>query len=122
MPTAIKNAQPITNCHYIKKSESGTFESLNITGNWAFDLVTYYNAAITADEETYVIKWSEGGTSIDPLGDGHHWTADYEKLSSEQYSLLLKFEKEIRNHIASDGNNLIYEQCYGIKEKVIEAL
>ena len=104
MPADIQAAQPIANCHYVKNSESGAFSPLNITGKWAFDLVTYYNIAIA--QELYVIKWSQGGTSIDPLGTGaNHWTADYEKLASESNSLLLSFENEIRNHIASNGEN-----------------
>ena len=103
MPAEIQRAQPIANCHYVKNSQSDAFSSLNITDNWAFDLVTYYNIALNQD--LYVIKWSVGGTSIDPLGDGsYHWTADYEDLDSLSKSLLLKFETEIRNHIASDGS------------------
>lgn len=103
MPEEIKSAQPIANCLYVKNNESGTFAPINIEGQWAFDLVTYYN--ISLHQDLYVIKWSAGGTSIDPLGDSsYHWTADYEDLDSLSKSLLLKFETEIRNHIASDGS------------------
>lgn len=103
VPGEIKSAMPMTNCHYVKNSVSGAFSSLNITGKWAFDLVTYFN--ICKNTEMYVIKWSEGGTSIDPNGDStYHWSADYEKvLSNGESSLLRRFEDSIRNHIESDG-------------------
>lgn len=46
------------------------------------------------------MEWSEGGTSIDPDGyTNHHWTADYELLDNLDNSLLLHFERQIRNHI-----------------------
>lgn len=111
MPSEIKTAMPMANCHYVKNSVSGAFSSINITGQWGFDLVTYFNICKNANTELYVIKWSQGGTSIDPDGcddgviDGH-WSADYEKvLANGAISLLRNFEDSIRNHVKSDGNN-----------------
>lgn len=111
MPASISAAMPLTNCHYVKNSASGAFSSLDLSSsNWAFDLVTYYNLVTRANKEIYVIKWSLGGTAIDPTGDDgsqthSYWTADYEQLPSLDKSLLYKFENSIRNHIASDGDN-----------------
>ena len=106
IPVEIKNAMPIENCHYVKNSENDPFESLNITDMWAFDLIVYYNMAVTNKQEMYVIKWAVGGTSIDMEGATNmHWTADYEEVIRDgQTSLLRNLENEIRNHLASDGN------------------
>lgn len=107
MPSEIKNAMPMANCHYVKNSTSVAFTSLDITGNWAFDLVTYFNICKNPGSELYVIKWSEGGTSIDPDGDStSHWSADYEEVIAKGHtSLLRKFEDSIRKHIESNGSD-----------------
>lgn len=82
MPQYIKEAMPLANTHYVKNSETDSFAPINISDKWAFDLVTYYHIATVAQKELYVIKWTQGGTSIDPQGDAEvHWTADYEKLA-----------------------------------------
>ena len=49
---------------------------------------------------------TEAGTSIDKDGaTNYHWTADYEYLSSETYSLLRTFEKTIRKGEETQGAN-----------------
>lgn len=106
MPEWLSKAQPIQKCLYVKNSEKGPFEPVNITERWAFDLVTYYHLAQVSPQPFYVIKWTQGGTSIDPKGDNiYHWTADYEQLESPEYSLLQKFENEIRWHVAQYGSD-----------------
>lgn len=68
--------------------------------------MTYYHIAKTANKELYVIKWTQGGTSIDALGNSDaHWTADYENLRGGGISLLQKFEESIRYHIKSNGDD-----------------
>lgn len=104
MPAYIKEEMPMNNTHYVKNSITDSFSPINITDKWAFDLVTYYHIAAFANEELYVIKWTQGGTSIDPQGDSDaHWTADYEKLGGGGTSLLVDFEKAIRSHKETDG-------------------
>jgi len=102
---------PITNCNYASGyngGNTGVFQSgMDLgNGNWAFDLVTYWHLTQTAGKTINVMKYSMGGTSIDPLGDNtYHWTADYEKLSSISNSLLWSFESLIRACIESQGTN-----------------
>lgn len=105
MPESIKNAQPLRGTYYVKNSVEGAFAPINITGKWAFDLVTYYHIAKVTQDDLYVIKWTEGGTSIDPLGDSdHHWTVDWERIGGGN-SLLKQFEREILAHIESNGDD-----------------
>ena len=106
MPDWLRKAQPISKCLYVKNSETGPFEPVNITERWAFDLVTYYHMAQASKEPFYVIKWTQGGTSIDPKGDNvYHWTTDFDQLESLEFSLLKKFENEIRYHVAEYGSD-----------------
>jgi hypothetical protein len=106
---------PLTNCHYASNyspsGASGVFDaSLQqsdlSSDRWAFDLVTYYNLTQLANQEVYVMKWTQGSTSIDPAGDGtNHWTTFYEELASTDNSLLWSFESLIRACVASQGSN-----------------
>ena len=87
MPPYIKDAMPLANTHYVKNSVFDKFAPVNITDKWAFDLVTYYHIAAVANEELYVIKWTQGGTSIDSQGESNaHWTADFERLGGVIHS------------------------------------
>lgn len=91
MPTYIKGAMPMANTHYVKNSIEEPFAPINIQEKWAFDLVIYYHIAKTVNKELYVIKWTQGGTSIDALGNSDaHWTADYENLRGGGYFLTAK--------------------------------
>lgn len=106
LPTEMKNALPYSDCMFVKNSLTGSFSAYNNTGNWAFDGVVYYYMSVVNSLDMYSIKLTQGGTSISADGDGTaHWTADYEDIEEGETSLLKDFEQEIRNHIASDGNN-----------------
>lgn len=104
---------PIANCLYNNKA-GGTFAELSEdllisaydTKCWAFDLVVYNQLCSVDGQNIYVIKHSMGGTSIDTDGaTDYHWTADYEYLTDSAKSLLLTFEKYIRESITSQGEN-----------------
>lgn len=93
---------------------NGTFADFQITdggaGNdWGFDAILYdalTNPNYGNQSEIYVMKKAMGGTSIDIDGaTDYHWTADYEYLSSQTYSLLRTFEKTIREGIETQGSN-----------------
>lgn len=73
-------------------------------GRWAYDAVTYYWLDQSLKKNFYVIKWSLGGTAIDPgcpSTSGKYWTADPQWIShntstaSSGKSLLLSFTEEI---------------------------
>lgn len=92
----------------------GTFADFQVTDggsgdDWSFDAIVYdllTKSAYGNQSEIYVMKKSMGGTSIDPDGaTNYHWTADYEFLSSETYSLLRTFEKTIRKAKELQGEN-----------------
>ena len=104
---------PNTAVHF-KNTQNGAFTSFEVTdggeGNdWSFDAIVYDLLTDPAHgnmSDIYVMKKSMGGTSIDPDGaTNYHWTADYEFLPSESYSLLRTLEKIVRAGIASDGAN-----------------
>ena len=99
---------PMTGMKYIKNSLSGTFENAfpSVT-LWGFDLITCYNVIQNlGDNELYYIKWSKGGTAIDPSSttDDYYWTADYEQLDNISKSLLLSFNKEIAKCAENNPN------------------
>lgn len=73
-------------------------------GRWAYDAVTYYWLEQALGEEFYVVKWSLGGTAIDPgcsSTSGKYWCADPAWLARNRStatggkSLLLSFTEEI---------------------------
>lgn len=93
---------------------SGLFSDFQITdggaGNdWSFDAIVYdalTNPSYGNQSEIYVMKKSMGSTSIDKDGaTNYHWTADYEYLTNESYSLLRTFEKIIRKGEETQGEN-----------------
>ena len=122
MPESIKNALPLRGTYYVKNDVEGAFAPINITGKWAFDLVTYYHITKVTQDDLYVIKWTEGGTSIDPLGDSdHHWTADWERIGGGILCLNSLKERYVPTLIAME-TILKSKHCYGIKAKVTEAI
>lgn len=112
LPAEIK--LPMLNCHYCSNytldHTRGVFQDTLKAGDlsetrWGFDLVTYYYLTQVARQELYVMKWSQGGTSIDPNGDGpKHWTPFYENLPAKSESLLWSFEQLIRACIQAKGH------------------
>lgn len=81
MPEYLKKAQPLKNTFYVKNDIKGQFAPIDIKDEWAFDLVTYYHFSEVVNDDLYIIKWTEGGTSIDSLGDSErHWTAEWEHI------------------------------------------
>lgn len=91
-------------------------------GRWAYDAVTYYWLEQALQREFYVIKWSIGGTSIDPecrSSKGKHWSADPEWLAANTStatggkSLLKSFTEEIDSCI--DHKLAFLPQGYDIK-------
>lgn len=91
---------PMSGMKYIKNSTSGYFtNNYPSVDMWSFDVVL---CKLLIDnlgaDNLYYIKYSEGGTSIDPASTAkpRHWTADYEQLSDISNSLLYSFETEIR--------------------------
>lgn len=91
---------PMSGMKYIKNQPNGTFSSSYPSVSlWSFDVVLCkYLIDNLGSDNLYYIKWSEGGTSIDPsyTGKAKHWTADYEQLPDIANSLLYSFETEIR--------------------------
>lgn len=101
---------PLSGCHYCSDrtalQDQGVFqESLKETDlashpdyRWGFDLVTYYYLLHnTSLKDLYVIKYSEGGTSIDATGDGdNHWTTKFDTLKGTSISLLKQFTNLIK--------------------------
>ena len=121
MPNYLKKAQPLKNTFFVKNDIEGKFASINITDKWAFDLVTYYQIAKATNDDLYVIKWTEGGTSIDPLGDSeHHWTADWERLGGGN-PCLNNSKKKFFGTLPAMVMTLKSEHCCGIREKVTGA-
>ena len=110
---------PMSGMKYIKNATNGNFTSgYPSVSLWSFDVVLckYLIDNLGADN-LYYIKWSEGGTSIDPscTAKAHHWTADYEQLSDIGNSLLYNFETEIRkceevNHGEYEIGAMIWHQ------------
>lgn len=91
---------PMSGMKYIKNSTNGYFtNNYPSVDMWSFDVVL---CKLLIDnlgaDNLYYIKYSEGGTSIDPASTAkpRHWTADYEQLSDISNSLLYSFETEIR--------------------------
>lgn len=91
-------------------------------GRWAYDAVTYYWLEQALQREFYVVKWSLGGTAIDPgcsSTSGKYWSADAEWLASNHStatggkSLLLSFTEEIAACI--DNKLSLLPQGYEIK-------
>lgn len=89
---------------------------------WAYDAVAYWWLEQALKQDFYVIKWSLGGTSIDPgcrTSNGKHWSADPEWLAANTStitggkSLLKSFTEEIAERIDSDLSKL--PQGYKIK-------
>lgn len=90
----------ISGMKYCKNKLNEDFSSsFTVSSTWGFDFITnYFLRQNLGADELYYIKWSMGGTSIDPTGAGsEHWTADYEELGDLDDALLLKFNKEIEN-------------------------
>lgn len=98
---------PLANrhCNYTPNHEDGVFQdSIKVSdlsdNRWGFDLVTYYYLTHLAKYDLYVMKCSEGGTSVAPTGEGghqghNHWTTEIDKLDSPSNSLLLQFKQII---------------------------
>lgn len=84
---------------------NGVFSSsMSLPTNFGIDF-SMYSALNGLNEDVYIIKRSEGGTSIDPSGTGtNKWTPWYEKLDSISKSLLYKFETQIRKCIEDNQN------------------
>ncbi|QVI34667.1 hypothetical protein BVJ53_01900 [Lacticaseibacillus chiayiensis] len=108
---------PLTNCHYCSNytpdHNKGVFQASLKTSDlsqdrWGFDMVTYHNILQrTPYQSLYVIKCSEGGTSIDPTGDGdRHWTTHFDELASPDDSLLLAFTHLIKQCLAASQQHL----------------
>lgn len=105
MPPEIKSSMPMANCHYAAGGTTAQFQPLNLTGQWAFDLIPYYNISSVLNKELYVMKYSLGATSIDIEGTNSHWTADYEPvIKAGQTSLLRIFEDLVKNRMRMDGD------------------
>ncbi|WP_416353788.1 sialate O-acetylesterase [Agrilactobacillus fermenti] len=109
LPSDIK--LPMTNCHYCSNYSAGheqgqfspALSQADLSSDrWGFDLVTYHYLTTLAKQEIYVMKWSEGGTSIDATGDNvHHWTVDYEALPDIDASLLKHFDDLVRQCLSA---------------------
>lgn len=108
---------PLAQCHYCSNlttsHDQGVFQSglrqADLSKDrWGFDLVTYdLLLRQTPLTDLYVIKCAEGGTSIDPSGDGDdHWTADVAALSSPRHSLLRQFTQMIQQCQQAMANQL----------------
>ncbi|WP_269083197.1 sialate O-acetylesterase [Agrilactobacillus composti] len=107
---------PLTNCHYCSNHtpnhKQGQFQpALSAAdlseGRFGFDLITYYYLTQLAHQEIYVMKYAEGGTSIDPTGDGdHHWTTHFDQLPSLDDSLLAKFDQLVQQCLAQEGDQI----------------
>lgn len=91
-------------------------------GRWAYDAVTYYWLEQALQKDFYVIKWSLGGTAIDPgcsSTGGKYWSADPTWLAANHStatggkSLLLSFTEEISSCIDNKLSRL--PQGYKIK-------
>lgn len=102
---------PMSNTHiatnYNGKAFRDTIQQSDYPSNgWAYDLVTYHYASQVAGYELYIMRYTMGGTSIDPAGaTDYHWTPFYEELSSLSYSLLWQFEDMIRKCVIAKGND-----------------
>lgn len=77
-------------------------------GRWAYDAVTYYWLDQSLKKDFYVIKWSLGGTAIDPdcpSSEAKHWSANPQWLDRNTStatggkSLLKSFTEEINDCI-----------------------
>lgn len=112
-------ALPLTNCHYCSNDtpqhEEGVFQptlkASDLSDNrWGFDLVTYYQITQVAKYDLYVMKCSEGGTSIDVHGEAgkfnDHWTADISQLESPGHSLLLQFKRLVQTCLQASQDEL----------------
>lgn len=108
---------PLAGCHYCSdktpQHEQGIFqeelkESDLSDHRWGFDLITYYYLLHQSDcQDLHVIKWTEGGTSIDPTGDGdNHWTTHFDELADQSHSLLLGFTNLIKTCQQVQHNHL----------------
>ncbi|GAA2970929.1 sialate O-acetylesterase [Lentilactobacillus parakefiri] len=98
---------PLTNCHYCSNytpnHEAGVFQdSIKVSdlsdNRWGFDLVTHYCLTQLAHYDLYVMKCTEGGTSVAVTGEGghqgyNHWTTEIDRLKSPSNSLLLQFKQ-----------------------------
>lgn len=123
---------PLKNCHYCSNytpdHEKGIFQDAikvsDLSDNrWGFDLITYYYLTQVAKYDLYVMKCSEGGTSIAPTGEGghqghDHWTTEIDKLDSPSNSLLLQFKHIIEACMKAskqqlDVNAMIWHQGEG---------
>ncbi|MFB9770711.1 sialate O-acetylesterase [Lactiplantibacillus modestisalitolerans] len=93
---------PMTHVHYCSNYTAGhaqgrfqpaiTADDLSAK-RWGFDLATYYYLSQVANYDLYVMKCSEGGTSIDVTGESaDHWTADVGQLSDPRHSLLRQLQ------------------------------
>lgn len=98
-----------SNVHVLKSATGSFGAATNIpySGQWAFDLVTYYYLSQVANEEIYIIKHAVGATPIDSaqISSNGNWTADYEELDSISKALLLTFESYIRHGVDINGSN-----------------
>lgn len=59
--------------------------------SWAYDAVTYYWLEQYLKSDFYVIKWSLGGTAIDPTAPdsngGKYWSANHQWLEQQQSTI-----------------------------------
>lgn len=98
---------------------NGVFSSsMSLPTNFGIDF-SMYAALNDLAEPVYVIKRSQGDTSISPYGNGSkHWTPFYEELDNISNSLLYTFEAQIRKCIADNPNTfdiraLVWQQGEG---------
>lgn len=110
---------PFNNIKASINSTNGVFSSsMTLPSKWGVDF-SLYDALNKLGQDFYVIKWSEGGTSISPYGtSSYHWTPFYEELDSISHSLLWSFETQIRACMSNNPNTfnpraLIWHQGEG---------
>ena len=98
---------PLANIKTSIGSKTGVFsDSMTVGSKWGIDL-SLYNELNKFGQNFYVIKWSEGGTSLSPYGTGKNpgkWTPFYEELNDISESLLWSFETQIRACLENNPN------------------
>lgn len=72
---------------------------------WAYDMVAYYLLQQYLSDDIYVIKTTQGGTAIDPLGSngGGYWNAYSERVPSGTI-LIESFKKQILDALSASSD------------------
>lgn len=84
-------------CYINRNSKDGKFTAFTLENRWAFDAVVYHHLSQALQDRFYVIKWSQGNTSIDAKGaNNRHWTPHFNTLDSMEQSLLMDFTEAIQ--------------------------